>query len=87
MRVALSAPLDVDTVVEVHEGRGRLNPSADPGECQVVGDPAAFTLLVSGRGEPQEWRERSASDGDGAGPLLDWAGVRGEEFVERARLF
>ncbi|CAN5920530.1 maleylpyruvate isomerase family mycothiol-dependent enzyme [soil metagenome] len=78
LRVALGAPLDVDTVVEVSLGRGRLNPDADPGDCAVVGAPSAFTLLVSGRDEPETYREQGH---------LDWSGARGEAFVRRARLF
>jgi uncharacterized protein (TIGR03083 family) len=74
----LAPPLAVEDVVELQAGRARFNPSADPGSCRVEGSPAALTLLVSGRGDPARWR---------AAGLLDWEGSRGEEFVERARLF
>jgi uncharacterized protein (TIGR03083 family) len=73
-----AAPLDVDTVVEVSMGRGRLNPEADPGSCSVSGAPAGLTLLATGRRTPEALRE------DG---LLDWSGDLGTSFVECARLF
>jgi uncharacterized protein (TIGR03083 family) len=78
MRVALGPPLDVDTVVEVSMGRGRLNPDADPGICAVTGSPSALTLLCAGRSDAEALR---------AAGFLDWSGPRGEEFVARARLF
>jgi uncharacterized protein (TIGR03083 family) len=78
MRLALGAPLHVDTVVEVSDGKGRLNPAADPGICSVTGSPAGLTLLATGRRPPAALR---------ASGLLDWTGPRGAEFVERARMF
>lgn len=78
MALRLGAPLGLDTVLEVRDGRGRHSRGADPGVCAVTGHPAAFTLLVSGRGHPERWRELG---------LLDWSGPRGEEFVACARVF
>lgn len=78
MALRLGAPLDVDTVVQVRDGRGLFAPEADPGACAVTGSPAAFTLLVTGRGAPDRWREAG---------LLDWSGPRGEEFAATARVF
>jgi uncharacterized protein (TIGR03083 family) len=78
LALRLGPPLDVDTVLAVRDGRGRFEPEADPGECAVEGAPAGLTLLATGRLGPEQLR----SDG-----LLTWSGVRGAEFVERARLF
>jgi uncharacterized protein (TIGR03083 family) len=78
MALRFGPPLDVDTVVEVSMGRGRLTPEADPGECAVTGKPAGLTLLAAGRRDAAALREAG---------LLDWSGPRGEEFVQRARLF
>jgi uncharacterized protein (TIGR03083 family) len=78
LRITLGAPLDVDTVIAMGERRAAWDADADAGECVVRGAPAAFTLLCSGRLSAQEWRAQG---------LLDWAGARGAEFVERARLF
>lgn len=78
MRVALGPPLEHDNVLCVTEGRATWDQTADPGECSVTGLPAGLTLLVTGRATPQRWRDEGA---------LDWTGPRGEEFVERARMF
>lgn len=78
MRVALGTPLDHDSVLCMRDGRATWDPTADPGDCALTGLPAALTLLVAGRGSPQRWRDAGA---------LNWDGNRGEEFVERARLF
>ena len=78
MRVTLGPPLDHDDVLAVVEGRARWDRLADPGECLVAGTPAAFTLLVAGRGTPQRWREAG---------VLEWRGPRGADFVGRARMF
>lgn len=78
MRVTLGAPLNHDSVLEVVERRATWNPAGDPGGCSVTGKPAAFTLMVAGRGEPEHWQAQDA---------LAWTGPRGAEFVERARLF
>lgn len=77
LRLQLGPPLDVDTVVEISMGRGRLDADADPGESAVSGSPAALTLLCAGRCDPEHWR---------AAGLLGWSGAGGEEFVRRARL-
>ena len=78
MRVALGKPLDHDNVLHVVEGRATWDPTADAGDCSVTGLPGAFTLLISGRGSAPRWRDEG---------VLGWTGARGEEFVERARLF
>jgi uncharacterized protein (TIGR03083 family) len=78
MRVALGAPLDHDSVLSVVNRRAAWDPTADPRDSLVIGSPGALTLLVAGRGSPQHWRDAGA---------LEWTGPRGEEFVERARLF
>ena len=78
MRVTLGKPLQHDSALRVVERRATWDPTADPGDCLVTGAPAAMTLLTSGRGTPQRWRD------DG---VLDWRGPRGQEFVDRARLF
>jgi hypothetical protein len=43
----------------------------------VVAKPAAFILLLAGRGDPGHWRARGA---------LEWSGASGEAFVQKARL-
>lgn len=78
MRVTLGPPLDHDNVLHVTEGRGTWDQTADPRDCLLDGLPAGLTLLVTGRGSPQRWRDEGA---------LNWTGDRGEEFVERARMF
>jgi hypothetical protein len=47
-------------------------------EGVVTATPAAFVLLLAGRGDPGQWRARGA---------LDWSGAAGEAFVQRARLY
>lgn len=78
MRVTLGRPLDHDNVLHVTEGRATWDQTADPGDCVLTGLPAALTLLVTGRGTPSRWRDAEA---------LQWSGARGEEFVQRARMF
>jgi hypothetical protein len=51
---------------------------ADPDDGTVVAKPAAFVLLLAGRGDPGHYRARGA---------LDWSGASGEAFVRKARLF
>ena len=78
LRIELGAPLHHDSVLHMVQGRARWDPAADPGDCLVSATPAAFTLLTSGRGTPQRWRDAG---------VLSWAGGRGEDFVTRARMF
>lgn len=78
LRFGLDAPAGVDTVLVVRDGRAAFDAEAAPGDCAVAADPAAFTLLVSGRGDEERWRDAG---------LLRWSGPRGEAFVQRARLF
>jgi uncharacterized protein (TIGR03083 family) len=78
MRLTVGAPVDLDTVLEVSMGRARHNPDADPGVCGVTASAAGLTLLAVGRFGASQLRALGQ---------LDWSGPRGEEFVERARLF
>ena len=78
LRVALGSPVNHDSVLNVVNRRAAWDPTADPRDCLVIGSPGALTMLLSGRGTPEQWRDAGA---------LEWAGSRGEEFVERARLF
>jgi uncharacterized protein (TIGR03083 family) len=78
LHVRLGRPVDADGVVEVRDGRGRWSADAQAGEDRVEADPAAFTLLCAGRGDPDGWREQG---------LLSWDGELGESFVRTARLF
>ena len=78
MRVTLGEPVSHDSVLHVVNGRAVWDADADAGDCFVTGSPAAFTLLTAGRGSPQRWRDAG---------VLDWGGQRGEEFVERGRMF
>lgn len=50
----------------------------DAGADVVTATPAALVLLLSGRGDADEWRRRGA---------LTWSGPAGEAFVRQARLF
>lgn len=78
LRISLGPPLDHDSVLHMVDRRASWDPQADAGDCFVRGSPAALTLLTSGRGTPQRWKDAGA---------LDWEGNRGEEFVARARMF
>jgi len=78
MRMRLGPPVDHDSVVALVAGRATWDPTADAGDCAVTGSPAALTLLTAGRGTAERWRDAGA---------LEWSGDRGQEFVERARLF
>lgn len=78
LRVTAWAPVSHDSVLKVTDGRATWDPTADPGDCVITGSPGALTLLVTGRGAPQRWRDAGA---------LQWEGARAEEFMERARVF
>lgn len=78
LRIELGAPVHHDNVLRMTDGRARWDSDADPGDCLVSATPAAFTLLTSGRGTPQRWRDAG---------VLSWSGPRGEDFVLRARMF
>jgi hypothetical protein len=74
--------------VTVAGGRGLWRPDATAegqpdgtdtdGAGVVTAKPAAFVLLLAGRGDPAQWRDRGA---------LEWSGDSGEAFVRKARLF
>lgn len=78
MRVTLGAPLDTDRVVRVDGTRAAWDEAADAGDNLLAGSPAALTLLTSGRGDADRWREAGA---------LHVSGPRAEEFVALARMF
>lgn len=78
MRFTAGEPVPHDSVLHVVSGRAVWDAEADAGDCFVTGTPAALTLLTAGRGSPDRWREAG---------VLDWGGARGEEFVQRARMF
>ena len=78
LRIELGAPVHHDNVLRVVDGRAGWDPMADPGDCLVSATPGAFTLLTSGRGTPQRWRDAG---------VLSWSGPRSEDFVTRARMF
>ena len=78
MRVTLGPPVDHDSVLLVANGRAGWDESADPGECLLQATPAAFVLLLAGRGSPQRWRDEG---------VVSWRGPRAAEFVERAGMF
>jgi hypothetical protein len=67
--------------VTVADGRGLWRPDGVDGDDAVgvvTAKPAAFVLLLAGRGDPGHWRDRGA---------LEWSGDSGEAFVRKARLF
>ncbi|CAN5756636.1 hypothetical protein BH23ACT8_BH23ACT8_25130 [soil metagenome] len=78
VRIALQGAVDHDATVTVRDGRGLWSPPHDGAGHTVSGTPGAFVLLLSGRGDPQHWRDVGA---------LAWSGARGEAFVRKARLF
>ncbi len=49
----------------------------DSAQSNVTAKPGAFVLLLSGRGDPDHWRDLGA---------LAWSGAGGEAFVHKARL-
>jgi uncharacterized protein (TIGR03083 family) len=78
LRVALHGAIEHDGVLTVRDGRGRWSADGTAGaRHQVSGTPAAFLLLLSGRGDPHDLRDRGA---------LEWSGTHGEAFVRQARL-
>lgn len=87
MRVRLRDPLPFDSVLEVRNGRADWNADADPGACLVDAAPAALTLLCSGRPPLLRPAPPALAEAWRHAGLLEWAGPRGDEFVERARLF
>jgi uncharacterized protein (TIGR03083 family) len=73
----LRPPLALDRVVRVTDRRGAWAEAAD-GDGAVDAAPGALVLLASGRGGPEQWRDRGH---------LGWTGEAGEAFVRDARLF
>ena len=78
MRVTLGPPVEHDSVLRVDNGRAAWDSAADPGDCLLSATPAAFVLLLAGRGSPQRWRDND---------VLSWHGPRAAEFVEHAGMF
>lgn len=78
LRIVLNGPVDHAAGAAVQGGRAVWSPDRDRGQHTVTGKMGALVLLVSGRGDPEHWRERNA---------LAWSGSSGEAFVHRARLF
>ena len=78
LRITLGPPTNHDNVLHVVGGRATWDPTADPGDCVITGAGGVLTLLTAGRGTPEHWRDAGA---------LSWAGARGDDFVERARMF
>ena len=78
LRIQLGAPVHHDSVLVVIGGRATWDAGADAGDGLVSATPSAFTLLTSGRGAPERWRDAGA---------LTWSGAEGEDFVSRARMF
>lgn len=78
LRMTIAAPAPLDATVLVRDGRGMFATTAEPSSSTVRAAPEALTLLVSGREEPETWRDRG---------LLDWVGPVADAFVRKARLF
>ena len=78
LRIQLGAPVHHDSVLVVIGGRATWDAGADAGDGLVSATPSAFTLLTSGRGAPERWRDAGA---------LTWSGAEGEDFVTRGRMF
>lgn len=76
LRIALHGAVDHDRTVAIRDGRGAWAPD-DGGGNTISGKPTALLLLLSGRGDPEHWRDAGA---------LDWSGPHAEAFVRHARL-
>lgn len=78
VRIVVRGAVDQAAVVTVRGGRGLWSPDRRGIEHTVSGEPGALVLLLSGRGDPEHWRQRG---------VLEWSGSMGEAFVHGARLF
>ncbi|MDQ3708021.1 MAG: maleylpyruvate isomerase N-terminal domain-containing protein [Actinomycetota bacterium] len=79
LRVALRGGVEHDRTLAVRNSQARWDGSARAGsEHLVAATPAAFVLLLSGRGDPGQLRNSG---------VLEWSGAHGEAFVRRARLY
>jgi len=78
VRIVVRGAVDHDAVAAVRDGRGLWSPDRCGVEHMVSGEPGALVLLLSGRGDPEHWRQQGA---------LEWSGATGEAFVRGARLF
>jgi uncharacterized protein (TIGR03083 family) len=78
LRVALHGAVEHDSALALRNGRARWDGSGGVArEHLVTGTAAAFVLLLSGRSDPAQLRDRG---------VLAWSGAHGEAFVRRARL-
>ncbi len=78
LRVTLHGAVEHDSALALRNGRARWDGSGGVArEHLVTGTAAAFVLLLSGRSDPAQLRERG---------VLAWSGAHGEAFVRRARL-
>lgn len=77
LRIGVRGAAPSDRTAAVRESRGQWMPEARGAGASVIGKPTALMLLVSGRGDPEQWRAAGA---------LDWSGAGGEAFVRGARL-
>jgi uncharacterized protein (TIGR03083 family) len=78
LNVELTAPANTLRTIRVVGRRAGWENLDDAVADRVTAAPAALTLLASGRGSAQRWRDEGA---------LDWSGRWGEAFVERAGMF
>ena len=76
--VSLSAPLDRSGIVRVVERRAHWEDATEAVDDRLTAAPGALTLLASGRGAPEHWRDEGG---------VQWSGSLATAFVERARLF
>lgn len=78
VRVTLDEPAPFDAVLTVADGRGGWDTEDLDAQDRVRARPAAMTLLLAGRGAPEDLR------GQG---VLEWEGPLAEGFVRAARVF
>lgn len=78
VRIVVRGAVNHDAVLAVRDGRGLWSPDRCGVEHRVSGEPGALVGLLTGRGDPEDWRRRGA---------LEWSGSAGEAFVRGARLF
>lgn len=80
LTIDMHGPLQHTATLALQGGRGLWSPDAARARDgdTVTATPAAFVLLLSGRGEPERWRDLG---------MLQWSGAGGAAFVHNARLF
>lgn len=77
IRVVLRGAVTHDAAVAVRGGRELWELQRGSADHEITGTASALVLLLSGRGDPDHWRQRGA---------LDWSGAGGDAFVHNARL-